>query len=279
MRAIFKLALLVFCITLIQTSCKKENITSTSDEELEGWELVFKDDFNGSGAPNSALWNTETSNRRNNPNGPDGWWLPETVYQNGEGQLVVEVKQIENRNNDNDEFDYASGILQSRGKLEQTFGRFQIRARLPQQSGWWAAFWLFSNGIENVNNSGEDGTEIDIMEGFGWTDNLQHALHWDGYGADHEFEEHKFEKEGIRDGFHIFALEWTESEYVFFVDGEETWRTNAGGVSKVPAWIVISGEVSTESWATSNYWANQIDADKFPDYYLIDYVRVYKKVE
>tara|TARA_A100001015_G_C14996248_1_gene716342 strand:+ start:423 stop:1262 length:840 start_codon:yes stop_codon:yes gene_type:complete len=274
-----RLVLIAIYVIIIQTACKEEKTSITGDNELEGWELVFKDEFNGSGSPNTVLWNTETSNRRNNANGPDGWWLPETIYQNGEGQLVVEVKQIENRNNDNDPYDFASGILQSQGKFEQTFGRFEIRAQLPQKSGWWAAFWLFSNGIGNVNNSGEDGTEIDIMEGFGWTDNIQHALHWDGYGNDHKFEEHKFAFPGIRDGFHTFALEWDENEYVFFVDDVETWRTSAGGVSKVPAWIVISGEISTESWATSTYWANQINASNFPDYYLIDYVKVYKKSE
>jgi beta-glucanase (GH16 family) len=279
MRNIYKLISITILLMFVQSSCNEDKIVSTNSDELEGWELVFKDDFNGSGLPNSALWNTELSNRRNNTNGPDGWWLPETIYQNGEGELVVEVKQIENRNNDDDAYDYASGILQSKGKFEQTFGRFEIRAKLPQESGWWGAFWLFSNGIENVNNSGEDGTEIDIMEGFGWTDNMQHALHWDGYGTNHKFEEHKFEKPGIRDGFHTFALEWSETEYIFFVDGEETWRTSAGGVSKVPAWIVISGEISTESWAISNYWANQIDASKFPDYYLIDYVKVYNKID
>ena len=133
-----------------------------------------------------------------------------------------------------------------------------------------------SNTVGNVNNSGEDGTEIDIFEGFGWTDTLNFALHWDGYGDDHKSEGYKKTIEEIRDGFHTYALEWNEEEYVFFVDNTEVWSTKAGGVSKVPAYVKITGELSTESWAISEYWSNDPELAEYPDYFVVDYVRVYQ---
>ena len=81
---------------------------------------------------------------------------------------------------------------------------------------------------------------------------------------------------GIREGFHTFVLEWTEDEYIFLVDNNEVWRTTAGGVSKVPAYVKITGELSTEDWAISEYWSNDPETAEYPDHFLVDYVRVYQ---
>jgi hypothetical protein len=82
---------------------------------------------------------------------------------------------------------------------------------------------------------------------------------------------------GIRQGFHTFALEWSDTAYVFFVDNAETWRSTAGGVSKVPAWVKVTAELSTESWAIGTGWQNDPKKAVFPDSFFVDYVRVYKK--
>ena len=116
-----------------------------------------------------------------------------------------------------------------------------------------------------------------IMEGFGWTDRINHALHWDGYGSAQKSQNKAINRNGVRDGFHTFTLEWNEEEYIFLIDNVVTWRTSAGGVSKVPAYIKLTGELSTESWATGDWWANDPSYGNFPDYFLIDYVRVWVK--
>ncbi|MFC1650269.1 family 16 glycosylhydrolase [Candidatus Latescibacterota bacterium] len=251
-------------------------------ENNDGWILVWNDEFNEDGAPDPDKWDTPEFKRRNNDDGPDGWWRKENSYLDGDGNLVISVNKIENLNDDNDEFDYSSGAVRSIGKFEQRYGKFEIRCKLPSQPGWWVAFWLFSQSVGHVDStgvvsSGEDGTEIDIMEGFGWTDGIQHALHWDGYGKYHKSTGKKTVFEGIREDYHIYTLEWDENEYGFFVDGEETWRTSDGGVSKVPAYVKITGELSTQEWAVTEKWANDPAGAKYPDYFLIDWVRVYKK--
>ena len=55
------------------------------------------------------------------------------------------------------------------------------------------------------------------------------------------------------------------NEYVFYVDGKETWRTEAGGVCQVPLYIKLSDEIGD--------WAGDIKKVKLPDEFLVDYVR------
>ena len=276
-----KMLWLLILLSLLQScnqSTTKIDLKKIEDNQQNDWILTFSDEFDGSGIPDPNKWNRPENNRRNNRKGPDGWWLQEDSYLDGEGHLVIRVKQIPNRNtgSDSDAYDYSSGAIRTRGFFEQRYGKFEIRCKLPSQPGWWVAFWLMSRGVGHVDGSGEDGTEIDIFEGFGWTDKIGHALHWDGYGASHQSKGTKETITGIREGFHTFTLEWNPDEYIFLVDNVETWRTNAGGVSKVPAYVKITGEISTQSWAIADSWANDPEKAVYPDYYLIDYVRVYQ---
>jgi beta-glucanase (GH16 family) len=255
------------------SSCKKKD--GSKDSGPLEYVLTWSDEFNGE-TIDVSKWDKPEVNRRNNVDGPDGWWLKENSYLDGDGNLVIRVKKIDNRNNDNDPFDYSTGAIRSKGRFEQKYGKFEIRCQLPTQAGWWVAFWLMSPTVGNVGNSGEDGTEIDIFEGFGWTDNLNFALHWDGYRDDHKSIDMKKTIDGILEGFHTYTLEWTETEYVFFVDDVEVWRTSAGGVSKVPSYVKVTGEICTLDWAIGEVWANDPETGEYPDYFLVDYVRVYQ---
>ena len=59
----------------------------------------------------------------------------------------------------------------------------------------------------------------------------QHALHWDGYGAEHQKASKSMTDWGLYDGnYHKFGMMWTPEEYIFYIDDIETWRTSAGGV-------------------------------------------------
>jgi beta-glucanase (GH16 family) len=266
-------------LVLFVGACETQTF-SALDEQSPEWRLVFHDDFSGSGRPDPDKWISKEYNRRPNPDGPDGWWDPGNVYLNGLGQLVIKATVIKNRNPDEDidPYDYASGMVSTEGKFEQKFGRFEVRAKLPHAPGWWTAFWLFSQSVHNVDGSGRDGTEVDIMETFGWNDKVNHALHWDGYEKQHQWSAFDSIRPGIRKGWHTFALEWFPDEYVFYVDGQETWRTSAGGVSQVPLWVKLSGEVDSTDALANIWWANKPNPRKFPDMFVIDWVRVYEHV-
>lgn len=121
------------------------------------------------------------------------------------------------------------------------------------------------------NNRRRDGTEIDIMEKPWLDDRITQNVHWDGYGEHHRHKGTTVNVPGIMEGWHTFALWWKADEYVFYVDGKETWRTDAGGVCQVPLYIKLSDEIGD--------WAGDITKVKLPDRFLVDYVRVYDLVD
>ena len=242
------------------------------------WELTFSDEFDGEGQPDPEKWISQEYNRKPNSNGPDGWWSNEQARLDGQGHLKISVNVVNNQNSDHDadHNDYATGMVSTEGRFEQKFGRFEARIKGPKHTGWWGAFWLFSDEVEKVDDSGRDGTEIDIIELFGGLRSPQHALHWDGYGKEHKVKGKKLWLLSDTDEWHTYALEWTPEAYVFFVDGRETWRTKAGGVSQTPVWLKLSGEIATDD-QTQQYWSGKINDAKYPDHFLVDWVRVYRQ--
>ena len=62
------------------------------------------------------------------------------------------------------------------------------------------------------------------------------------------------------EGWHTFGLWWKPDEYIFYVDGKETWRTKAGGVCQVPEYIKLSDEIGN--------WGGDIKKATLPDQFL-----------
>ena len=220
------------------------------------WRLVWHDEFDG-----RSLDTTRWSFR---PEGPrrDGWWMKEAVAVDGEGHLVISALKKDGK--------YLSGCVVTTGRFEHAFGYYETRVQFQKQPGHWSAFWLQSAGTGRVGDEGRDGTEIDVWEKPTLDDQIEHNLHWDGYGQEHEHAGHKTIVPGLSSGWHTIGLWWKPDEYVFFVDGRETWRSSAGGVSQVPEYLMLSNEIGT--------WAGDISAAKLPDSFLIDYVRVFDLV-
>jgi beta-glucanase (GH16 family) len=159
----------------------------------------------------------------------------------------------------------------------QAFGRFEARIQAPAQQGHWAAFWLYTPDVGTVNGDGRDGTEIDIVEfAYVQSDRVNHALHWDGYDADHQSSGEQATGFGVYDGgWHTFTLEWYPDEYVFYVDGTETWRTTDGGVSQVPQYIKLTEEIGHYGTGPDQWGSGPIEDATLPDTTRFDYVRVW----
>jgi len=224
--------------------------------EGKTWKLVWHDEFDGAKL-NDSKWDVPEGRRR------DGWWSRKAISVDGQGHLVISTLMEGKK--------YLDGCVRTRGKYEHAHGFYVARIRFQQQPGHWSAFWMWGPGVGKIGNDGRDGTEIDIMEKPWLDDRVQHALHWDGYGKHHKSKGKVSRVPGVMQGWHTFALWWKPDEYVFYVDGKETWRTNAGGVCQVPLYIKLSDEIGP--------WAGQITKAKLPDRFLVDYVRVYDMVD
>ena len=224
--------------------------------EGKAWKLVWNDEFEGTKL-DSSKWEVPEGPRR------DGHWSRKAIALTGEGKLVISALKEGDR--------YLDGCVRTRGKFEHAFGYYVARAKFQQQPGHWTAFWLYNASVGKVGNDGRDGTEIDIMEKPWLNEKVQHALHWDGYGEHHRSKGHVARAPGVMEGYHDFGLWWSEDEYVFYVDGKETWRTNAGGVCQVPLYIKLSDEIGK--------WAGDIKTATLPDEFFVDYVRVYDLVD
>lgn len=238
-------------------SADAESRDVTSDQlpaltDGQSWQLVWQDEFDGSEL-DAAKWEVPDHKRR------DGWWSPKAVSLDGDGHLVISTLKDGDR--------YLDACVRTRGRFEHAQGYYVARIQLQKQPGHWPAFWLYNSSVGKIGDGGRDGTEIDIMEKPWRDERVQHALHWDGYGEEHQSEGKVASVPGVMEGWHTFALWWKADEYIFYVDGQETWRTNAGGVCQVPLYIKLSDEIGT--------WGGDIAEAQLPDRFLVDYVRVY----
>jgi beta-glucanase (GH16 family) len=221
--------------------------------EGERWTLVWHDEFDGRTLDQGKwIYRTEGKHRK-------GWWDRKTISLDGKGHLVLRTITENGK--------YIDGAVGTEGKFEHGFGYYVIRMQFQRQPGHWPAFWIKGPGVMQVGNEGRDGTEIDIVEKPWLNDLVNHALHWDAYRKDHKSEHKRVLVPGVREGFHTFAVWWKPNEYVFYVDGKETWRTDAGGVCQVPQPLILSDEIDA--------WGGDISKAVLPDESLVDYVRVY----
>ena len=244
---------------LLQAAESTESVARHSLPEPPGgksWKLVWQDEFDGTKL-DEAKWEVPEGRRR------DGWWSSKAVSLDGAGHLVISTIREDDR--------YLDACVRTRGKFEHAHGYYVVRIKLQRDVGHWSAFWLYAPSVGQVGNEGRDGTEIDIMEKPWLDERVQHALHWDGYGQAHRSEGKVSKVAGVMEGFHEFALWWSTDEYVFYVDGQETWRSTAGGVCQVPLYIKLSDEIGK--------WGGDISQAQLPDQFLVDYVRVYDLVD
>lgn len=244
----------------IKKEKKKREKAEIKAKEKEGWKLTFVDNFDGSELDDKKWAHAPEWDRQ----GGAIQWSDEEAFLNGDGELVIQMSERDGK--------YYSGAVRTKDLFEQAYGYYEIRAKIPREEGTWSAFWLMSDSVHEIGNDGRDGTEIDIVESpYYWDDYIGHALHWDGYGEHHQVASSMAHVPGIYEGFHTFALEWNKDEYIFYIDGKETWRTSAGGVSQVPAYMKISAEAAS--------WAGDITKANLPAQMIVDYVRVYEQKE
>ncbi|MDC7220849.1 MAG: glycoside hydrolase family 16 protein [Spirochaetales bacterium] len=242
----------------------------------EEWTLVWADEFDGSELDREK-WSYDV--------GGHGFGNHELQYYTFEDNLQVKkgLLTIEARKEKYKGNPYTSSKIWTMGKAGWTYGRFVMRARLPQGQGIWPAFWMLP--MDPYAMKWPAGGEIDIMEMVGHEPATIHGtVH---YGDPHEYKGGKITlKEGqFSDDFHIFSIEWEPGKITWFLDGEP-YYSQTEWFSKdlynreeyaYPApfdkdfMIILNLAVGGE-------WPGPPDSTTpFPQTLEVDFVRVYQK--
>ena len=259
-----------------------------------GWSLVWEDEFSKPGLPDPLHWGYEVGFIRNRELQYYTDGRAENARVEG-GHLVIEARR-ENWPNPKyrraatdrpgevqapPEFaEYTSASVTTRGKMSWTFGRIEVRAKLPKARGTWPAIWTLGTNMPAVGWPACG--EIDIMEFVGFEPGVVHANvhtrkynHIDGNG--------KGSSTRIADAseaFHVYAVEWTPRELRFFVD-DKPYFTYANEGSGTSSWPFDRDQYLILNLAIGGAWGGRkgIDGEAFPQRFEIDFVRVYRQDE
>ena len=221
-----------------------------------GWTLTFHDEFDGS-TLDAGRWITSYSHDvRTHGDDEQEYYAPDGVtVSGGQMHLVAQRRSAGGKH-------YTSGMIDSYGRFAQTYGWFEIRAKMPAGKGMWPAFWL-------LPAVGTWPPEIDVLEVLGHQPNIVHMTnHW----ASGTHQQHGLGWTGpdFSQAFHTFAVDWEPGVVTWYVDGVERFQSKSG-VPAEPMYVIAN-------LAVGGAWPGNPDATTpFPSAMDIDYIRVYKR--
>jgi len=262
----------VFCFGSCDELCNSDSIEYT---------LVWNDEFDGNGAIDSAKWFHQTQL----PNG-NSWFnnelqhytdrLDNSYVSNGTLKIIAKKETYTDQGQTKE---YTSARLNS--KYAFTYGRVEVRAKLPEGVGTWPAIWMLGQNINEVGaywqTQGYGTTswpycgEVDIMEHWGTNQNyVQSALHTpSSYGGTTNLGGQYISNASTE--FNIYCLEWTPEQMIFSVNDYVHYTYNPS-VQNSETWPFDSAQylllnIAIEPSVTSSFIESEME---------IDYVRVYE---
>ncbi len=259
---------LFFTVLFFAACSSPRNAAGTGD-----WKLSWSDEFNYNGLPDNTKWDYDT--------GGHGWGNNELQYytkaslenaevSNGSLKLKVLRQKKENR-------DYTSARMVTRGKADFTYGKIDIRAKLPAGTGLWPAIWMLGDNAGKVG--WPDCGEIDIMEHVGYEkDSVLATIHTKAYN--HIIGTQKTKKLFINDPYktyHVYSVEWTPERMDFFCDNIlynhiiNEHKTTAEWPFDAPFYLVLNIAVGGNLGGKKG-----VNNNIFPAAMEVDYIRVYK---
>ena len=247
--------------------------TSSNEPEERTWQLVWQDEFDGPAGqlPDSTRWGFDLGTDWGNAQLEYDTDRPENASLDGEGNLAIVAR--------NEQFmgrPFTSARITTQGKLEQAYGRFEARIRLPWGPGIWPAFWLLGANCDEVAWPGCG--EIDIMEARGQeSSTINGSVHGPGYSGGAAITK-RFDLTHARfdTDFHLFAVEWGTNYIDYYVDETLYQRITPKDVTGEwvydhPFYIILNVAVG------GNYVGFPLPSTPLPQSMLVDYVRVYRE--
>jgi beta-glucanase (GH16 family) len=284
-----RFTLLLFSIISVLTfAINPYKPTKKIPQVVDGQKLVFSEEFNYTGKPDSAIWNYEQGFKRNNEL---QWYQPDNANCSN-GRLLIEGRKTNFPNPNfvanskdwraNREFvQYTAASITTSKKKSWLYGRFEVRARIDTTMGSWPAIWLLGSGREWPACG-----EIDMMEFYrhegkatvlanvAWGGKGRFNPIWDSFRkplSELVAKDKKWEKK-----FHVWRMDWTPTEIRLYLDDvlynstllSETINADGSNPFKEHMYILLNLALGSNGGTP--------DDGKFPIKYEVDYVRVYQ---
>lgn len=237
------------------------------------YELIWSDEFDYQGLPDTDKWGYESGFVRNN----EAQYY--TKYRKAnvrveDGMLIIEARKENYR-----EAQYTSASINTFSKKHFLYGRIEVRAKLPVGKGTWPAIWML--GTNKKDKGWPVCGEIDIMENVGFDSLKIHAnIHTGAYNhVKGTGKGSTISIDNPYDDFHIYALEWHKERLDFFVDSQKYFTYENDGAGDELTWPFDKPQYLLLNLAIGGAWGGRqgINDAVFPHKYYIDYVRVYQK--
>ncbi|HRX10577.1 MAG TPA: family 16 glycosylhydrolase [Draconibacterium sp.] len=235
--------------------------------------LIWGDEFNTPGLPDSTKWSYETGKIANN----ELQYYTSKRLENA--RIEDSVLIIEARKEKYSGADYTSARIVSRGIGDWKFGKVEISAKVPTGKGTWPALWMMPTYSEYGGwpRSGE----MDIMEYIGVEpQNLFYTVHFEGTnGSGHQSNGSGGVKR-IANPFNQFikyTMIWTPDKIEWYAN-DVKYHTYSKSSDDYRVWPFNKEFYLILNLAYGGDWGGYagVDDTKLPHKFLIDYVRVYQ---
>lgn len=263
---------------------------SSNPPKRSGMRLVFDEEFNYTGKPDSASWKFETGFARNK----ELQWYQSDNANCKDGRLLIEARKADFPNptyiadskswkTNRKTINYTSASINTSHKKSWMFGRFEIRARIDTTMGAWPAIWTLGNEKEWPSCG-----EIDILE-FYRPKHIPSILANVAYGSDKRWNAKwnmtvnpistfiKSDKDWARK-YHVWRMDWSKDSISLYIDDKLLNTTllkntvNADGSNPFlqPHYILLNLALGENGGDPSQ--------STFPIIYEVDYVRIYQQI-
>jgi beta-glucanase (GH16 family) len=250
-----------------ETSSRTLDTTPLFLDKMYGknWKLAFGDNFNGTTLNlrkwNTCYWWSDAGGCTNSYNNELQWYQPDDVFlENGSLRLQAQARSVKSG------YNYTSGMVTTEGKFSFQYGYFEIRAKVPQGQGLWSAFWTLPT------NRNLWPPEIDVMEVLGHQPERIYLSNHFRNNGEADFATQDYIGDDFSADFHRFGVLWESDRIIWVVDGVERFRVT-DNIPNIPMYLLINLAVG------GNWPGPPNNTTVFPNYYDIDYIRVWQKTE
>ncbi len=235
--------------------------------------MIFAEEFDTDGAPDPTVWNFDLGDGC-----PDlcGWGNNELqTYTDRSENVVIEngMLKITALRESFDGREFTSARLTTKDNFEFTYGRVDVRARVPATGGTWPAAWMLGADIDT--NPWPAAGEIDIMEHVGNNANtILGSVHSpSGFAGDASTGETPVPD--ATSEFHVYSIDWTETAISFYVD-DRLYHTYSPSERNAETYPFDKDFFLLVNMAIGGNLGGDVDPGLMEEVYEIDYIRVYQ---